>query len=93
MVYSKSGRDQGKAFIVVRVINERYLSISDGDLRKIERPKKKNIRHLQITSQRADDLLDSLHKGEMPANHVIKKNIKQIVDKGLIRGEGGLVSG
>lgn len=93
MVYSKSGRDQGKAFIVIKVINERYLSISDGDLRKIERPKKKNIRHLQITSQRADDLLDGLRKGEMPANHVIKKSIKQIVDKGLIRGEGGLVSG
>jgi len=93
VVFSKSGRDQGKAFIVIRVINERYLSISDGDLRKIENPKKKNIRHLQITSQRADDLLDSLHKGEMPANHVIKKSIKQIVDKGLIRGEGGLVSG
>jgi large subunit ribosomal protein L14e len=78
---------------VIKVINERYLSISDGDLRKIERPKKKNIRHLQITSERADDLLDSLRKGEMPANHVIKKSIKQMVDKGVIRGEGGLVSG
>ena len=55
--------------------------------------RKKNIRHLQITSQRADDLLDSLHKGEIPANHIIKKSIRQIVDKGLIRGEGGLVSG
>jgi len=93
VVVSKSGRDQGKAFIVIRVINERYLSISDGDLRKIERPKKKNIRHLHFTSQRADDLLDSLHKGEITANHVIKKSIKQIIDKGLIRGEGGLVSG
>jgi ribosomal protein L14E/L6E/L27E len=80
-------------FIVIRVINERYLSISDGDLRKIDKPKKKNIRHLHFTSERADDLLDSLHKGEIPANHVIKKSIKQIIDKGLIRGEGGLVSG
>lgn len=93
MVVSKSGRDQGKAFIVVRVINERYLSISDGDLRKVEKPKKKNIRHLHFTSQRADEILDSLRKGEMPANHVIKKTIKHILDKGLIRGEGGLVSG
>lgn len=93
MVISKSGRDKGKAFIVVRVINERYLGISDGDLRKVENPKKKNIRHLHITSQRADDILDSLRKGDIPANHIIKKSIKQIIDKGLIRGEGGLVSG
>jgi ribosomal protein L14E/L6E/L27E len=89
VVLSKSGRDRGKAFVVVRVINERYLSLSDGDLRKIENPKKKNIRHLQVTSIPAEEVLDCLHKGEIPANHVIKK----IFDKGLIRGEGGLRSG
>ena len=93
MVISKSGRDLGKAFVVVRVINERYLSICDGDLRKIENPKKKNIRHLQITSQSAEEVRECLHKGEIPANHVIKKSLKQIFDKGLIRGEGGLRSG
>jgi hypothetical protein len=78
---------------VVRVINERYLGISDGDLRKAENPKKKNIRHLMVTSQQADEIADSLRKGEIPANHIIKKTIKQIIDKGLISGEGGLVSG
>lgn len=93
MVISKSGRDLGKVFVVVRVINERYLSLSDGDLRKIENPKKKNIRHLQVTSIQAEEVLDCLHKGEIPANHVIKKSLKQIFDKGLIRGEGGLRSG
>lgn len=69
------------------------MSISDGDLRKIEKPKKKNIRHLYITSQRADAVLDCLQKGELPANHVIKKSIKHLVDKGLIHGEGGLRNG
>lgn len=93
MVISKSGRDQGKAFVVVKVINDRYVSISDGDLRKIENSKKKNIQHLIFTHLRADDVLDCLHKGEIPANHVIKKNIKRILDKGIISGEGGLVSG
>jgi len=80
-------------FVVIKIVNERYLSISDGDLRKIENPKKKNIKHLHFTPIRADDVLEYLHRGEIPANHVIKKNIKQIVDKGLISGEGGLVSG
>jgi ribosomal protein L14E/L6E/L27E len=93
VVISKSGRDLGKVFVVVKVLNERYLNVSDGDLRKIEVPKKKNIKHLHFTPIRADDVLEYLQKGEIPANHVIKKNIKQIVDKGLISGEGGLVSG
>ncbi len=77
----------------MKVINERYLIISDGDLRKIENPKKKNVRHLHFTRLRAEDVLDCLHKGEIPANHIIKRNIKQILDKGIISGEGGLVSG
>ena len=93
MVISKSGRDIGNAFVVIRVINERYLSISDGDLRKIENPKKKNIRHLHFTPLSASDVLESLHKEEIPANHVIKRNLKQMIDKGLISGEGGLVNG
>ena len=78
---------------MVKVINDRYLDISDGDLRKIENPKKKNIRHIQFTQIRADDVWERLHKGETPPNHIIKKNIKQILDKGIIRGEGGLVIG
>jgi hypothetical protein len=93
VVISKSGRDQGKAFVVVKVINDRYLSISDGELRKIDNPKKKNVRHLHFTNLRADDVLDCLYKGEIPPNYIIKKNIKRILDKGIISGEGGLVSG
>jgi hypothetical protein len=93
VVISKSGRDQGKAFVVVKVINDRYLSICDGDLRKIENPKKKNIRHLHFTHLQADEVLDCFHKGDIPENHIIKRNIKRILDKGIISGEGGLVSG
>ena len=78
---------------MVKVINERYLSICDGDLRKIENPKKKNVRHVRVTNLRAEEVLNSLHKGELPANHVIKKNIKQLFEKDLISGEGGLESG
>ncbi len=83
----------GKAFVVTGVINERFLFICDGEIRKIENPKKKNIRHLQITSMRADDVLDYLRKGEKPPNHVIKKNLRQLIDKGLNRGEGGQEDG
>ncbi len=83
----------GKAFVVIGVINERFLVICDGDLRKIENPKKKNIRHLNVTSMQAYDVLEYLQKGDKPPNHIIKKNIKQLIDKGLNRGEGGLENG
>lgn len=83
----------GKAFVVTGVVNERFLFICDGQIRKIENPKKKNIRHVQITSMKAYDVLEYLRKGEKPPNHVIKKNLKQLIDKDLNRGEGGQEDG
>lgn len=94
VVISKSGRDQGRVFVITKVVNERFVMIVDGDLRKIENPKMKNIRHLQITNMKADDVASYLARGELPANHVIKKNLRQIqeardqVGRGSGNGEG-----
>lgn len=88
VVISKSGRDQGRMFVVVKVVNERFVLIADGDLRKIENPKMKNIRHLQITNIRAEDVATCLARGEIPANHVIKKNLKRIQEARDQAGRG-----
>ncbi len=87
IVISKSGRDRGKAFVVVRAVNERYALIADGDLRKIDNPKLKNTRHLQITSWVAEDVRDYLQKGENPADHIIKKSIRRILETGDSEGK------
>ena len=49
VVISKSGRDKGRSFVVFE-IDDRYVWLADGKLRKIEAPKKKNIKHLQQTN-------------------------------------------
>ncbi|QGU00801.1 hypothetical protein SYNTR_2207 [Candidatus Syntrophocurvum alkaliphilum] len=54
--------------------------IVDGDLRKVESPKMKNIRHLQFTNFVADDVVEYLNKGINPDNHIIRKNLKKIMD-------------
>ena len=78
VVYSKSGRDKGTMFVVVGVINERLMLLADGDLRKIENPKIKNIKHVQLTRMKADDVLAYLSGGEKPDNHIIRKNLKKL---------------
>jgi ribosomal protein L14E/L6E/L27E len=81
-------------FVIVKVVNERFVMIVDGDLRKIENPKLKNIRHLQMTNFKAEDVAVYLARGELPANHVIKRNLKQIreardqMGRGSGNGEG-----
>ena len=53
VVFSKSGRDKGRSFIVVSV-EEEYAYLADGDLRKVENPKRKKNKHIQ----RTNDVID-----------------------------------
>jgi len=56
------GRDRGKYAIVVKVIDERYVLIADGDKRKFDRPKKKNVLHLQILNDVRPEVAASLRE-------------------------------
>jgi ribosomal protein L14E/L6E/L27E len=87
VVYSKSGRDKGRMFVIVEVVNERFVLLADGDLRKIENPKVKNIKHLQMTRMQADDVLTCLNRGEKPDNHIIRKNLKRLQEAGELDGK------
>ena len=54
VVRSKAGRDSGRLFLVVRILDEEHLMIADGDLRKLEKPKKKKLRHLAATASECE---------------------------------------
>lgn len=49
IVLSLKGRDSGRFLIVLEVKNDKVL-VLDGKERPIERPKLKNIKHIQLTS-------------------------------------------
>lgn len=63
VVRSKKGRDEGKVFVVIDIIDKDYLYLVDGKLRKLDRPKKKKVKHLYIYKDIIDlddrDLSDS----------------------------------
>ena len=54
VVIAKAGRDKGKAFAVTQVIDSRTVLIADGKRRPLERPKRKNVIHLQMTRTTVD---------------------------------------
>jgi hypothetical protein len=93
IVQSKRGRDRGKSFVVIKVVNDNYVIVADGDLRKIDNPKLKNVRHLQCSNSVAREVLQFLNQGEVPPDHIIKKSIKQMLQTPQSTGEGGLVNG
>ncbi len=56
---AKSGRDKGKKLVVTEVIDNEYVMIADGRRRKIEKPKKKKIKHLQLTNAKKINILSN----------------------------------
>jgi ribosomal protein L14E/L6E/L27E len=62
VVFSKSGRDKGLAFIV-SAAEEEYIYLIDGRIRPIDRPKKKKIRHVQPTYHIDEALSEKLKNG------------------------------
>jgi large subunit ribosomal protein L14e len=79
IVISRAGRDAGRKFVVVRVIDDLYVEICDGDLRKVEKPKKKKIKHLNITDDMAEGLAEKLKSGDRITNAEIRKALVDFV--------------
>jgi ribosomal protein L14E/L6E/L27E len=45
---SKAGRDAGKYFVILEVQDDQHVLIADGELRKVNKPKRKKLKHLWI---------------------------------------------
>ena len=54
VVIAKAGRDKGRPFVVVELPDSRTVLTADGKRRPLERPKKRNIIHLQATAAKID---------------------------------------
>lgn len=78
VVYSKAGRDKGKCFIITGIINESYVLISDGDLRRYENSKKKKTKHLVITENIIDALALRITAGGKVTNADIRKALLDV---------------
>ncbi|MGE5372714.1 MAG: RNA-binding protein [Solirubrobacterales bacterium] len=76
LVISKSGRDEGKPFAVLKVLNDRFVIVADGDLRKVENPKMKNIRHIQVTNRGIPEIVELMKSGGTIENHKLRKIIR-----------------
>lgn len=72
IVLSKAGRDSGRLFIVVGRLDEKYVLIADGRLRRVDAPKKKKLKHLKMIG--FDREVARLCGGEL-TNRILKKQL------------------
>ena len=48
VVKSLKGHDTGRVYLVVAVLNEDFVLLADGKYRKLDYPKQKRIKHLEL---------------------------------------------
>ena len=75
---STRGRDANKCFLVVEIIDEAYVLISDGRSRKIEKPKKKKIKHLVHLGEGSKEINEKLQSKVPLTNKEIRKALNEL---------------
>jgi len=65
VVCSKAGRDAKRMFIILQALDERHVTIADGDLRKVASPKKKKYMHLIPKQECFPSLVEMYQTGRL----------------------------
>ncbi len=73
VVRSKAGRDQGRLFAVIRIVDEDFVLVADGRLRTLDRLKKKRKRHLKPTQT----VIEPLARGQDVLDHELRQWISK----------------
>lgn len=77
-VISKAGRDKNRMFIIYNIVDDKFVTVVDGNLRKIGSPKKKNIKHLLKINEISDRLNRRLSESETITNLMVRREIEKL---------------
>lgn len=74
--WSKAGRDEGRLFIITAIVDDNHVLLADGSLRRVDNPKKKKLRHLQILEDGADSVAEQLRNRRKPQDAELRDAIR-----------------
>lgn len=77
-VVSKAGRDKDKIFIVTSLVDDLYVTVADGDLRRVENPKKKKVKHLNPIGTISEEIADKLNSNKKVTNLSVRREIEKL---------------
>ena len=81
LVVSVSGRDKERVFMVTEVLDSNYVMIADGAFRKLEKPKKKKVKHLKKSQFVLNErILAKISEGKKLTNAELRKAIRALWD-------------
>ncbi|WP_163539068.1 KOW domain-containing RNA-binding protein [Gracilibacillus sp. YIM 98692] len=75
------GREAGQYAIVIEIIDSRFVLLADGDKRKYDRPKKKNVHHISCMKYISPEVKRSLLETGRVTNGKLRYAINKFVDE------------
>jgi len=80
IVYAKAGRDRGSYFVVIAIEDIEYVRICDGKHRKVEKSKKKKVKHLRLKVGFSEFINEKLLKNDKITNRQIRNELESYND-------------
>lgn len=85
VVTSIAGRDSERTFIIIDIVDDVFVKLADGDLRRIDKPKLKKVKHINASHVVIDDIGEALKTGRKVTNERIRKALENFT----YTGDGG----
>jgi ribosomal protein L14E/L6E/L27E len=76
LVTSNAGRDQADVYLVVGIKDNKYLLLVNGRERKVNNPKQKNIRHVNVLEAIALDVAEKLRSDMKITDEEVRQAIR-----------------
>ncbi len=71
------GKEEESYAIIIGIIDEKFVWIADGDKRRFDSPKKKNVLHLELQSAISQEVTNSLQE----TSRVTNAKLRYVIQK------------
>jgi ribosomal protein L14E/L6E/L27E len=75
---SLAGRDKGRYFVIIEVLDADYVKIADGSLRKVDNAKKKKLKHLKLKPVTIPTIKQKIMDGEKVYDYDVKAHLSAL---------------
>jgi len=83
------GRDKGNFAVVVDIIDDRFLLIADGDKRKHDNPKRKNVHHIRSKAYISKEIVNTVMENKKLSNAKLRYVLQDFISNHLNKDEKG----
>jgi ribosomal protein L14E/L6E/L27E len=75
------GKDRDGYAIVIGIVDDRFVLIADGDKRRFDEPKKKNLLHLEFSQTVSTEVADSMRETGRVTNAKLRFALQKYIER------------